>query len=444
MSPAAGVLLVLSFGAFDLVASLTHPEELHFWAQRPFPIGGRLIAYWLLWLLAVEIPVLGRVLASSVGQFARSRPTVAVLSGVATGGFTFLWAQATPVLLRPVFLWSDIGGPYAEAAVPIDYGWIVYVLVAGVTAAIVSLVRDPDWLIEEFDASAEAPEGEPGRAATPIAVVRRLVVAALLTISLGGLITQAIDAVVLFVALAGAGPFAQWLASRSPVARLTDRLPPIVQAGLASAVVFVVALVFVGIPVLKNVSEFFVVIVGMSIGLFIVEFVTASGPEPLEPGPSIAHASGTGVLLGLGLLALQFVGPPPAAADNILSLSDIWNTITAISIAALALAMMIVTGTGKWVNKVRRNARKVARKYSRMDPKYPQGRPPTPQPSPPTDRDQMYDYPQGPPPGPQPPPPEYIPPPPGPPPPAPPPPEAPPPSPPPPIDHDMDDLQVER
>ena len=342
LSPAAAVLFVLSFGAFDLIASATSPEELRFWALRPFPIAGRLIAYWLLWLLAVEIPVMGRVLAISVRGLADSRLVVAAVCGIATGTFTWLWTLATPVLLRPVYLWSDIGGPYAELGLQLDKGGMVFALIAGATAAAFAMLAGPGGLMQVRQWPAPAQVGQPAVGGKAIAVIRRLIVAGLLTIGLGGLITTAVDAAFLFVAFAGVRPLVQWLADRTPIPGLAQLIPAPARIALAMLAVFGVALLTVGVPALASISEFFPLIAALAVGLFIVEFIMASGKARQQQRRSIAQAASVGVLLGLALVAFDFVAPNPVLADNYITLHDIWATIVAIAGAVTGLTGAVV------------------------------------------------------------------------------------------------------
>jgi hypothetical protein len=383
LSPAAAVLFVLSFGAFDLIAAATHPEELRFWALRPFPIAGRLIAYWLLWLLAVEIPVMGRMMAVSVRGLAGSRIAVAGVSGLLVGTFTWLWTLAAPVLLRPVYLWSDIGGPYAELGLQLEKGGLVFALIAGVAAGAVAMLVGPAGImrIRQWPAAKEV--GAPTLRGRLIAVVRRLVVAGLLTIGLGGLITTGLDAVFLFVAFAGAGPLAQWLGARIPIAGLVQRIPAPALIALAILLVFGVALLTVGVPALASISEFFPLIAITGVGLFIVELILAPGPARERPPRSIAHAGAIGVGVGLVVVALDFVAPQPALADNYISLKDIYATVTAIAVTVAALVFMVVAATGKWVDIVRERARDVAAQAPyRSDPPGPPPPPPPPEEAP--------------------------------------------------------------
>ena len=340
-SPSAAVMFVLSFGSLDLVAAAMHPEELNISAVRPFPIVGRLVAYWLLWVVAVEVPVLGRTLGLSLPRLARSRLAVAVLVGAMTGAFTLIWTLAAAALIRPVYVWSDIGGPYAEGFVPLQNGGMVFALVAGAAAGLLALWRGPGRLLTSVRARPPATLTRQGSLHAVAVIARRLLVAALLTIALGGLILTPLDAAVVFVAIAGAGPLARLIARRLPFGTVTDRLPPVLRIAAAIALVTAVSFFLVYAPILRSVSEFFSVIVVMAVGLFVMELVTAQGSAQSRHSPSLARAGGVGALLALALLGLTVLAPEPALADNGASLQDLWAVFDAAVLGAAATPVLI-------------------------------------------------------------------------------------------------------
>ncbi|MEX2547461.1 MAG: hypothetical protein WD830_06675 [Chloroflexota bacterium] len=338
-SPALGVLLVAVFGATDLVAAAMQVDEL-----RPLPaaLAGRLIGIWLLWLLVVEVPVIGRLLASSVHRLAGSRLAVAALSGVVTGGFTFLWTQAAAVLVRPVFVWSSLpSGVRLEAIQPLQTGGIVFALAAGAIAAAVALLRGPGRLLYLGARQSRPTPGPKGVGTLAVTIVRRLVVAGLLTIGLGGLISTWLDAAVLFVTIVGARPAARLVAQRSPIGVVLDRLPPVVRVALAVLLLLSVAFLTVSVGVLKGVSEFFSIIAAVAIGMFVIELVTAPGPALRALRPSVARAAGLGTALGLGLVAIGFGAPLPVFADNCANFTDCWSTVAAAILAGAAIPTLL-------------------------------------------------------------------------------------------------------
>jgi hypothetical protein len=104
MAPSAGVLLVIIYAITNLGVTV--------WSGELRPVVGatigRLTTYLVLWLLVVEIPLLGR----SVFEWWSSRDNAApakrraalVASAVSAGMFTYIWALAAPLLMVGVYL----------------------------------------------------------------------------------------------------------------------------------------------------------------------------------------------------------------------------------------------------------------------------------------------------------------------------------------------------
>ncbi len=286
-SPALGVFLVVVFGITDIAAAALQPYELQ---PLPTAIAARLVATWLLWLLVVEIPVLGRVLAASIRAFAGNRLVTASVNVAVTGGFTLLWAAGAAILVRPIFEWSSLpSGGRLEAYVPMQAGGTVLAAAAAVIAGAVALTRHRGGLLNVSSAAEHA--GESPKAGGPaMAILRRLIGAALLTIGLGGMITVPLDAVVLFATLAGTAPLARRIGARLPLGSLFRRLPSIARLVISIPLVYLVSFLLIDAELLKRISEFFPVIVVFTVGLFVVELITAerAGRATLRPSPAPA------------------------------------------------------------------------------------------------------------------------------------------------------------
>ena len=340
-SPALGAFMVAVFGIMDLAAAAIQPYEL---APLPGALAARLVAIWLLWLLIVEIPVLGRLLAGSIRAFARNRLAMALISGLVTGGFTLFWAAGAAILVRPIFEWSTLpSGGRAEAYLPMQTGGFVFAVAAAAIALAVALLRRPGGLLNP-GAPPSGPIEEPMRPAGPVAsAVRRLVFSALLVVGLGGMITVPLDAAVLFAALAGAGPAARWIGARNPFGSLVDRLPSIVRVAVAIPLVYGVSFLLIHAEWLTAVSEFFSVIVVFAVGLFVIELVTAR-PERSQGGPSKPHTAVVGAAIALALLALRAIAPMPVFADNGTSLIDLWPLFDLAVFAGMATPFVIWAG----------------------------------------------------------------------------------------------------
>ncbi|MEP7082653.1 MAG: hypothetical protein ABI841_06715 [Chloroflexota bacterium] len=343
-SPALGVLLVVVFGVMDLAAAAMQPGELE---PLPAALAGRLVAIWLLWLLVVEIPILGRQLGLSWQRVVGNRFAVATLTGVATGGFVWFWTLAATVLVRPVFVWSSLPtGVRLEAIQPVQTAGLAFAVVGGLLAGAVALARGPAGLIHD---PARRPAQPKSRG--PLALLRRLVgrvvVAALLTVALGGLISVPLEAVALFAALLVARPLARLVADRTSLGRVARALPPIARYAVAAALSFTVAQLTIA-PLYQlaafdssgNVPQFFSVIVSVAIGIILVELATTPG-APARSRPTAASSVGAAVMLVMVLVVLQLAAPLAVLADNCAGLVDCWGTpfLAALAGGGLPMAM---------------------------------------------------------------------------------------------------------
>ncbi len=333
-SPSLAVFLVAVFGVMDLGASVVQPFELQ---PLPGALAARLVAIWLLWLLVVEIPVLGRMLTGSMRGLSANRLAASGLNGVITGVFTLFWAAGAAILVRPIFEWSTLpSGGRAEAYLPMQTGGLVFALAAGAIAAVVALSRSPGGLLDLSAPPSRPMEDRPKPAALAVSVARRLIFSALLTVGLGGMITVPLDAVVLFAALAGAAPLARLIAARIPFGSLVDRLPSIARVAVAIPLVYGVSFLLIYAEWLKAISEFFSVIVVFAVGLFVIELVTARESRGPEVGPSVAGAAGLGAALAMTLVAVAAMAPTPVFADNGTSLIDLWPAFDLAVFAGMA------------------------------------------------------------------------------------------------------------
>lgn len=352
-SPALGVFLVCVFGVMDLAAGGVAAEYLGI-HKVPDPaftlvaaVTGRLISLGLLWLVVVEIPIIGRQLGLSWRRLGGSRLAVAGLTGAATVTLVWVWTQAATVLIRPVFTWSfPLIQPRVEAVAPIQDAGLVFAIVGGLVAGLVALTRGPSGLLKyaTADAAPLPPGGGPGVVRR---VIRRLVVAGLLTLLLGGLISVPLEAVLIFATLASARPLAQLVANRTVLGTAVGALPPIVRFAVAAALTLVVAQVTIG-PLYDlartdpgRVPDYFSVIVSMLIGVFVVQLATtpASGASRAVPPPIPVAAVVTLLVATVTLLFLA--SPSPMFADNDAGLLDTWGFKLVAGLAAGALSLFM-------------------------------------------------------------------------------------------------------
>ena len=344
LSPALGVLLVLVFGVLDILASTTHPSEL-----TPFPsaLAGRLVAIWLLWLVCVEIPILGRQLALSWRTVAGNRFVVAGLAALSTGAFVWFWTQAATVLIRPIFRWASIPGVTLEAVQPVQVGGLVFAVVGGVVAGLVALVRGPSGLFNGPTAATVAATSR-GPLRVVGGFVWRIIVAALLTIGLGGLISFPLEAAILFLALLAAAPLARFVADRTAIGRAVGILPPIVRYAVAAVIVFGLSIVTIS-PLYNTaafdstgtVPQFFSVIVAVVIGMNVVQLATTPASRDRRSKSTLASTALVVAVLAGASTLLLLAAPLPVYADNCSNLSDCWGTPFLAALAASSVPFLL-------------------------------------------------------------------------------------------------------
>ena len=222
VAPVAGVLLVLLYGVADLVRAVIDPTAIFGQYGTVGIIAGRLISYYLLWLLVVEIPVVGRMVPAVVMDSDRpanpvARKAVAIAStAIAVGLMTWIWTQAAGLLIRPVFTWSGLGAPSYDAIANLQVNGMVIVLVAAVIGSAMGLLRLRQATAEEVgdpsftgfqDFSMDQFEAEPTEGLGLIGQLARHLLAIFL---LGGLMTGFLDLAI----IGGVALLSQPIASR--------------------------------------------------------------------------------------------------------------------------------------------------------------------------------------------------------------------------------------
>ena len=275
LAPTAGAGLVAAFAVFDLIAAAIAPQEL-----TPFlpAFAARLLSYWLLWLLAVEIPILIRTSLVSLDRPERGYRLLAlVIAGGAGFVLTWVWTQAMTMLIRPVFTWTDLFGPSYNAVAPVqEKGEVLAAigLVGAVAVSVIHLRFAPGWGLPLFSPSEtrRRPLG-----LVPVAVV--------LTIFLfAGVITTLLDLVILAAAAILARPTALRLRRLAKADRWFERIPWVVRFGVAFGFAFVVASVIV-VPLFRvqGGSEFLPIVLAQAVVLIVYEFFLAEEDEPATP-----------------------------------------------------------------------------------------------------------------------------------------------------------------
>ncbi|HEY7617157.1 MAG TPA: hypothetical protein VH744_10165 [Terriglobales bacterium] len=168
--------------------------------------GSMLISYLLLAIPAIVIPQQARWLAEEMPLpgnrgAAPKLPLRGILYAFVCGLLIYLWSQAVPALIRPVFTWLRMQ-PLVEAIVPLQQRWHWLVIMA-VTAALVrvlserALMTDPSRVMG-LAALQQQRWGNPERRNefwrnTP-SLIRILLTSALVTLLFSGLYQSWLDA----------------------------------------------------------------------------------------------------------------------------------------------------------------------------------------------------------------------------------------------------------
>lgn len=339
--PSLAVVFVLVFGVLDIAVAATQPQEL---TPVPWAFAGRLVAIWALWLLVVELPVFGRSLAGSWRAISGNRGAVAALLVLTAGAFTWFWTQAAPILVRPMFVWSDLGAPAVAAVRPVQEGGAVFAVWAVAVAGGVAMIHLRAGI------PLLGPEAATAQAAPRVQVIlRALVAGAVITVSLGGLIATPLEAAVIFAAVAGSGPLAQLVADRTVLGYAVRVTPPpiryVAAAGVSIGVCWLVVGQLYQVNLRANIgpphNEFFSVVFAIAVAFFLVALVTtpSSGVQQRRAGP--ASTAITMSVLAIGLQALILATPVTAFADNCASLNDCWDTVKWTALAASALPFLM-------------------------------------------------------------------------------------------------------
>lgn len=235
-SPALGVLFMAVFVPADLLAAGAS-GELENYSWQPFAFGGlfaRLASYGLLWILAVEIPMHARAVGVQVAGNGGTAIRTAIGTGAAAAGLVYLWATALPLLISPVFTWSALQSPQRIASDPTWYYWPILVGGAGLLGLLAAA-----WP-PGLSAAARAFDGAaaPGRW---MVYLRQALLALVLSLLLGGLISGPVELISLVAGMLLVGPVLTAILPALRVPGLIASLPRGRRFVLAAAVVLALA-----------------------------------------------------------------------------------------------------------------------------------------------------------------------------------------------------------
>jgi len=315
LSPALGAFLVLIFGIADLVAASRQPLEL---VSFPDALVGRLISYWLLWVLVVEIPLLARGLVAELDGGIARRARGLVVGTVSTGAFAYLWTLGMPLLIRPIFTLSQLT-PKAVMIYPLQHGGWAVAVAAAIAAGALFAWRGPGELLAGVRAGVTA------RLRREVDIARRIAIAALLTLSLAGIISTPIEAIILFVGLVAIRPVATLVMQRTGLAGLLSRLPDALRLVVAGAAALGAAAAVVPALYHQNDEDFFPIVLGLLVAMAAAELVLVR-PRPARGQASdsapVVNPAVVGLLTVVAMLALSFVAPSVVLADDCSTLGD--------------------------------------------------------------------------------------------------------------------------
>ena len=341
VSPAAGALLVVVFGAGNLLVTFIS-GELDPIVGATF---GRLVSYALFWLLVVEIPLVGRWIAewtmrSEDAAVARRVASVA-FGAVAIAFMVSVWTHAVPMLITVVYFRTSMwGGPFLAAVQPLqEHGLRLAWVGAGAGVAVLGL----RYLGARPHLS---PRIQPITASTPGWRLAGYVTSVAFPLALmAGLIHSPIDVAVLLVGLIGARPLGAAIASATGLAGLLARVPVPVRLVLGVVLAGLLAKAYFSVFFDIEVSRFFHANVAIVLGLLVISVVAA-------PRPSRTGSTST---VGRVLVAMAVVlaRPTPVFADNCGDWIDcVGDTTRAAFAAAAAAAMFAAKFMWDWARDV--------------------------------------------------------------------------------------------
>lgn len=215
---------------------------------------GHVVAYLLLAILVLRIPLLARRL-SDLGRRLPSDATLRVaaqagLRGAICGGLVFLWCQGTIVLIRPVFTWAG-GSPTDAAVMQVQVQWPWLVAVAAVAAVVRVVLEDFSAsrstgasLVAGLRASRRASAMAHGAAWQRVSAKARIAFgAAFLTVILAGTYAGWIDPIIVLVVASAVGAWRAGLVGKIPRSwvSLTEKIPAVVRMIIVPLVGFLIS-----------------------------------------------------------------------------------------------------------------------------------------------------------------------------------------------------------
>ncbi len=245
-----GAMFVIGYSLADFII-YTHPGSLYnnFSTQVLMRIA-LLITYFALMILAVGIPFIVRLIRAQIpispdaGDF---RVLVdVVLGGLTSAGLVFLYFQAMPMLVRPLFIWQG-SVPPVEAITPLqNLAWI-FALIALIVAVLrilaeYAVASNAPKVVDEYARAVEvARKPALGQHLSPF--IKVIVQTSLSTLLLAGLLDTWISTVLLIVGLLLIGAGRMILAERVQLwSRTMERIPVLLRLLVALGLALLLSL----------------------------------------------------------------------------------------------------------------------------------------------------------------------------------------------------------
>ncbi|HEX2092752.1 MAG TPA: hypothetical protein VHG28_10135 [Longimicrobiaceae bacterium] len=244
-----GVLFTVGYALGDLLL-WRHPDfPVDGLMDRVRLLGGMLVVYAALAMLAAGIPLAVRALRAQTPLPPEDAPDArvaldALLGAVFSAGLTWLYVQALPMLIRPLFVWQGMV-PSVESVAPAQQRTWIFVLLAAVVggcrvlAEYGACVIDPGG-IGRRAAALDAPE--PSAWERLPATLRVPLAATAATCLLGGLLFTWLDAAILFAGLLAIDSARTLLPARIAAwPRTVERIPAVFRLPAALGLGYVVS-----------------------------------------------------------------------------------------------------------------------------------------------------------------------------------------------------------
>jgi len=252
-----------------------------------------LIAYVLLAMLLVFIPLLSPWLRRQVLTHLHVPriPRIVInttLQAILQAVLVYVWVQAVPTLIRPVYTWQG-GTPPIEAIQPLQQNGWVLVILAGLVGAMRMVLQYRAFgqhavVQRAAQLRTALRESAPVRRELPLGI-GVLLKAAFLTVLLSGLVTTWLQAIGLAVALALIMLWRETVLPRlDGWLRLVSRVPLVIRLALSALISYFLGLQIVG-ALWDGTSTFLPIIIAMVISLAVCSLLTPGRAEAMPRQP---------------------------------------------------------------------------------------------------------------------------------------------------------------